>query len=286
MKHALVLTAYKDTEQINSFINATPVDFGIFIHIDKKSLINLSDINKRAKVFSFKKVFWGSWEHLYVIIELLKQANLDSVHYDYFHIITGSDFYATNPYDFDKIVGLQKMNYIDIFKLPNKYWGWEQGMSIFKYKTLASYCDIRKHPYRFINRLYIKFQKLFTTTHQYDYKLYGGSVYCSLHRDFVTYLLNNTFSQQLLRNLKNHLVAEEVYFQTVIMNSPFYKDVVPLNLRYIDWKEKKTEPKTLTLDDFERIIQGNYLFARKMDSSISKDLIIALGNKIIKKNNV
>ena len=283
MKHALIITAYKDVELLNEIISATPLDFGIYIHIDKKSTINLCDINKRAKIFSLSKVYWGSWEHLYVIIELLKFANSNSEEYDYFHIISGSDFYATNPCNFDKIIGLQNLNYIDIFKIPNKDWGWGQGMNIFKFKTLASYCDIRKRPYRFINKLYIKIQALFTPPRKYDYKLYGGSVYCSLHKDFVTYLLNNTFAKQLLEDLKNHLIAEEIYFQTVIMNSYFSKHLVPQNLRYIDWKEKIIEPKTLDVNDFKKIIQGDFLFARKMDSKKSQHLITALKNKFIKE---
>ena len=63
------------------------------------------------------------------------------------------------------------------------------------------------------------------------------------------------------------------------MNSPFKNDVVPNNLRYIDWS-LKLMPKTLCIDDLDKICASNTLFARKIESEVSKDLIYALSNKI------
>lgn len=279
MRHALIITAYKDVEMLNSIIKATPKDYGIFIHIDRKSTIRLSDINNRAKLFSWKKVYWGGWEHLYVIVELLREAIKDSRNFDYFHIITGQDFYSINPSNFDSIIGNTNSNYLDIFKLPNEEWGWGYGLNIYKYKSIASYCDIRKQPYCFIHRLYLKFQEVFLKKNMPSFPLYGGSVYCSLHSSFVSYLLNDAFAKNLFEYLKHHLCAEEIYFQTVIMNSPFSKEVVSSNLRYIDWS-LKTIPKTLDENDVEKICGSKTLFARKFDLSVSKELIDALTNKL------
>ena len=279
MRHALIITAYKDVELLNTIIKATPGDYGIFVHIDKKSSIRLNEINSRAKIFSWKKVYWGSWEHLYIITELLREAIKDSRNFDYFHIITGQDFYSINPSKFDCILGNKKSNYIDIFKLPNEQWGWGQGLNIYKYKSIASYCDIRKQPYWLIHRLYLKFQQVFYKKSTPTFPLYGGSVYCSLHSSFVSYLLNDEFAKNLLGYLKHHLVAEEIYFQTVIMNSPFSENVVSSNLRYIDWS-LKTLPKTLDKNDVDNICGSNTLFARKFDLGVSKELINVLSYKL------
>ena len=51
------------------------------------------------------------------------------------------------------------------------------------------------------------------------------------------------------------------------------------NLRYIDWS-LKLMPKTLCIDDLDKICASNTLFARKIESEVSKDLIYALSNKI------
>lgn len=53
------MTAYKDVEQINRFINVAPDNFDFYIHLDKKSAVDKSALSPRAKVFSEYNVFWG-----------------------------------------------------------------------------------------------------------------------------------------------------------------------------------------------------------------------------------
>ena len=48
MKHCVLITAYKDAPQINRLISRIPEDWGIFIHLDKKSEIKDGDIDSRA----------------------------------------------------------------------------------------------------------------------------------------------------------------------------------------------------------------------------------------------
>lgn len=281
MRHCIIMTAYKDVEMINRFISLTPKHWGIYIHIDLKSKICVSDINPRANVFSLKKVYWGGWEHLYVFWLLLNKARESGVKYDYFHLISGQDFYASPITSFDKILGTDKMSYMGLFPIPNKYWHWDGGYKIFKYRTLSSYCDIRKTLPRTINKMYYLLQKYTYTQKKIpSYPLFGSSVYCSLHFDFVEWMLNSNFAKTLLNELKGSLCGEEVFFQTVIMNSPF-KDKVKaeITLRYVDWYSVPS-PKFLDASDFDKIKASRSLFCRKVDSSLSKDLIPLLEDYI------
>lgn len=287
MRHCIIMTAYKDVEVINRFISLTPEDWGIYIHIDLKSKIDISDIDSRANVFSLKRVYWGGWEHLYVFWRLLNEARKSGINYDYFHLISGQDFYACPPSSFDAILGAEKMSYMGLFQIPNRYWNWEGGYKIFKYRTLSSYCDIRKTFPRAINKIYYLLQKY---THMQKklppYPLYGSSVYCSLHCDFVKWMLNSNLAKELLINLKNSLCGEEVFFQTVIMNSPFREKVrAEVTLRYVDWHSIPS-PKFLDASDFDKIKESGSLFCRKLDSSLSKDLIPLLEDYIKCNTNV
>ena len=36
MKHCIIMTAYQDLPMINKFIESTPEDWGIYIHLDAK----------------------------------------------------------------------------------------------------------------------------------------------------------------------------------------------------------------------------------------------------------
>ena len=46
MKHAFLITAYKDIPSLNRLIDRLSSDFYLYIHIDKKSSIRKSDIQK------------------------------------------------------------------------------------------------------------------------------------------------------------------------------------------------------------------------------------------------
>ena len=110
-------------------------------------------------------------------------------------------------------------------------------------------------------------------------ELYGGSVYSSLQHDFVTWMLSDATSTKLLNSLKHTACAEEVYFQTVLMNSPFKGKVIGKPLRYVDWSVIPA-PKYLTEEDYTSIVESESLFCRKVDSRLSDRLVSRLEDYI------
>lgn len=70
---------------------------------------------------------------------------------------------------------------------------------------------------------------------------------------------------------KRTLVPDELFFHSIIMNSPFSNNVVNDCLRFIDWDVSKDRPHTLLSNDFDRLMQSPALFARKFDNE-SQDL--------------
>lgn len=275
MRHCIIMTAYHDLPMINQFIDKIPFDWGIYIHIDAKSKINECKVNKRAKVYKINKIYWGAWEHLWTFCFLLREAYKENK-YDYFHLVTGQDYFATDPNNFDSILGQNQDNYIGVFPIPNPRWGWDGGEKIFKYKTISSFADVRGLVPRVINKILFLIQKFFKLSRAVpDLKLYGGSVYSSLHREFVGWLLEDKTSQDLLNSLRHTTCAEEVYMPTVIMNSPYCCKCVSQNLRYDDWSVHPA-PKYLCIDDFDKIVNSNSLFCRKVDSKMSAELLTRL----------
>lgn len=271
MKHCIIMTAYKDVELINIFINRVPTNWGIYIHLDKKSNISTDEINARAIVIKKFKVYWGGWEHLYAFWALLNIAQKNG--YDYYHLITGQDYFSTPPETFDDVLGKEGYNYIETFPIPRQGW-WEGGEQIFQYRTLASYCDIRSKRARWFNIKLTQAQKFFKIQRPLpNMPLYSGIVYSSMHRDFVTWMLGDSFTKKFLKSLKNTTLAEEVFFQTVIMNSPYKDKCAKKNLRYMDWISNAPDLKVLDEEDFPHIIHAGALFCRKIDRQISRNLL-------------
>lgn len=272
MNHCIIMTAYKDSGLINRFISKVPEEWGIYIHIDKKSSIKCSDINQRANVCKWYRIYWGASEHLFAIWRLIQTAAKEG-NWDYYHIVSGSDYFASRPNDFDDILGDEGNNYIQCNSVPYPGWPWSEGYDIFRLKFLCSYGDVRTPIFKRINNAFISLQRFFHIEHALpSYSLYRGLVYSSLHKDFIGWALTAELTNDLLRRLTNTVVAEEVFFQTLLMNSPFKNTVVDPSLHYYEWSGN-IPPKTLTEDDYEKILQSKSLFCRKIDSIKSDKLL-------------
>lgn len=76
---------------------------------------------------------------------------------------------------------------------------------------------------------------------------------------------------------KNALCPDECFFQTLVMNSPYSKNVKPC-LHYVQWEKAKSSPKILTTHDFNNMIQSGKMMGRKFDIEIDKAIMQELDN--------
>jgi hypothetical protein len=89
-----------------------------------------------------------------------------------------------------------------------------------------------------------------------------------------------------MKSLKHTLIPEEFFFQTILMNSPYKNRIVNDNLRYTDWTERNGSiPAYLDISDYLKIENSGAFFARKVDESISKELIELVSQKISDSKN-
>jgi hypothetical protein len=95
-------------------------------------------------------------------------------------------------------------------------------------------------------------------------QLYGGPTWWSLTRNSLQYVLNFTNTHELaLKSMRFTFCSEEIYFQTILCNSEYAKDIVNDNLRYIDWNSGRGGPAFLDITDYDKIKKSNKIFARK-----------------------
>lgn len=76
------------------------------------------------------------------------------------------------------------------------------------------------------------------------------------------------------------LASDEIFFQTILVNSKYLKSISNKNLRYVDWELRNgSSPAFLDLSDYDKIILSEKIFARKFNN-ISEALL----EKLIKVN--
>ncbi|OIW08391.1 hypothetical protein TanjilG_03067 [Lupinus angustifolius] len=100
-----------------------------------------------------------------------------------------------------------------------------------------------------------------------SFKLFTGSAWVALTRPFVEYCIWgwDNFPRTLLMYYTNFVSSPEGYFHTVICNTKeFSHTAISHDLHYIAWDTPpKQHPRSLTMNDFDKMVKSNAPFARK-----------------------
>ncbi|ROI07867.1 hypothetical protein EGI11_09340 [Chryseobacterium sp. H3056] len=276
MKHAILITAYKDFQQLADLVDEFPAaDYNVYIHIDKKSKVEekvISNLlsNENVKCVERKYVInWGGLNHLNAFLHLSRIALQDAENI-YFHAITAQDFPLKNTKYFNQLLlsqdGDQK-GYMEFFTLPKPSWK-NGGIDRLEYYHLYTHFNVLSKRGKKIISLVLKIQKKlnFKRPINFKEKLHGGSTYWTLPRNILQFLIDYTKRKPAIyQRLKNTQIAEEIYVQTVLMNSEHAKNMVNDNLRFMDWANGDgLGPAFLNINNYEEIMKSNKLFARKI----------------------
>ncbi|MEN9919498.1 MAG: hypothetical protein RL662_1934 [Bacteroidota bacterium] len=287
---AILITAYKNYHHLEELINYFDDGYTIYIHIDKKSSI-LSDT--LAKLKSYKQVkyisqrytiHWGGINHLHAILELAQRA-LEESDNRYFHLITGHDYPIKSLADFSSFYQSNSdKDFMEFHPLPYHSWP-EGGMDRLSRYNFYDVFDGRKGMGERLIKGLSKLQKQlkFSRSFYPDFpKLHGGSTYWSLKKDSLAYVFQYMLKHpQYLKRFKYSFCSEEIFFQTILLNSSFKDNIVNNNLRFIVWEKRNGNfPANLDNTDYTNIVVSDALFARKFEYPASQDLFDNLKKKL------
>jgi len=283
MKHAYLILAHKNLNQIIQLIYSLQAENNyFFIHIDKKSVFTVNDISKSAhtlkcfkypgNIFLYDKsinVNWGGFSQIKATLLLMNLLKDSQISPDYVHLISGQDFLLQSPNDIDVFFEKNKgTNFLDYFPLPSSYWRGNGGLHRISYKW-----DIDSGSKKPLG--------LSTVSLPENIQPYGGSQWWSLTWECVKWLTKVCVPGDFFYDFYQHTyIPDEMYFQTLLMNSHFSDSIVYDNLRYIDWKSGPEFPRILTTDDFDKLTNSGKLFARKFDFTKDKTIL----NQLCKKS--
>lgn len=286
MAQAILIMAHRDFDHLLDIIDWFDDNFEFYIHIDKKfkpdqEVLNQIQSRKTVRYLTTQySANWGGREYLKASLHLIEKA-LANPAITYVHTISGQDF-PVRQSSYFKELELTSRDYMTHFKMPLQQWE-GGGFERVEYYQFYDVFSVKTHR-QWINRL-LRLQKFFGFKRPYSSKLpilYGGDAWWSLSRNTMTYVLTYMKEQPaFFKRLKHSKLADEFFFQTVIMNSPHANNVVNDHLRYIDWSSGRGDtpanPANLDETDFNKIAAGKYLFARKFkfpDSNALKALLL------------
>lgn len=272
---AILVLAHKKPEQINALIKALKhPNIDVFLHIDKKSKIDIEKIEKKENLYILEddlriSVSWGQISQLDATLNLIKKAQAIK-RYSYYILISGEDFPCKS---IDKIYQLANTQ-------KNKISFWESQNNGTCFNNFDKRCSIyfpqwmitQKQLGRLFRKLWVVITggygrtfKIFRRKSSNNIKFYHGPSWWGLNSETIEFILNymdeNPSFYKYFKNCSN---PDESFFQTAVMLSP-YADLHTSFLTYVYFLEGKNSPEILTENDCKKAIESECCFMRKID---------------------
>jgi hypothetical protein len=100
---------------------------------------------------------------------------------------------------------------------------------------------------------------------------FGGANWWNLTHDAVQGVLDlQRREPRFLRRFRMSSCADEIFVQTAMVAIGFQSRIDSSSLRYSEWEPGALHPRTLRVEDYDRIRHSDALFARKFDGSIDR----------------
>ena len=283
MNIVYIISAYKYPAQLVRLIRQLHTDTtSFFIHIDKKTDLAVYDqavqgTQGLSNVHFLRRYRcdWGGFGHVQATLQGIHEIIKRGISFDYAILLTGQDYpIKTNDQIQDFLWQSQGKSFLDYFPLPSSQWegGGLQRVELWHIRYLKSHFIFPSPRAFFLKR---KFPK--------GFQPFGGCSYWCLSNEIITYIDKFTSQQPHFVNFFKYVdVPDEIFFQTIVMNSPFASNVVNDDLRYILWKElDSASPSILGKEDLEDLASSSKLFARKFDETIDAEVLNLIEEKIL-----
>ena len=288
MKIAYIIHAYKLPSQLVRMVNSlTSPNVYFFIHIDKK--IDILPFEKAFADVRTKNIIWverefsnwGTINSVKAVLNGLKQALDSDEYFEYFYCLSGQDYpIKSKTFIEDFFKKNKSTSFVKYFPLPNEGW---KGGGMHRYNRFHFIISKNRYIRRIVNMInfFLPRRKI-----PYNLKPFGGEFYQGLSRKSTEYI--NQFIQAhplYLPFFKYTYIPEEIFFQTILLNTPEENRGMINNniLTYVDWsKPRFGVPAVMTMEDIGALKKSDMLFARKFD--IEKDSVILdkIDNQLLK----
>jgi len=268
------MLVHKNENQVNRLIKHLSKDFDIYAHIDKRFSMKMHD---QDNVFVYKKfkTYWGSFNLIMGTLFLMTEASKKG--YERYILLSGQDLPVKTNKEINTFFENNDFEYIEIEKIPHK-----NGRPDIDMNRLAHYHQNCKYhgqeekiKYRLFYRIHRKIFHIISKCRprKLEYDFYGGWQWMNLTKCCVEKIFEYLKSdKKYLKRYKRTRCADEIFFQTIIHQ---IKELEIKNecLRYMDWDSGPEYPRTLRINDYEKIMETKNLFARKFDETVDTEII-------------
>lgn len=286
-KHAYLIMVHNDIYIFDKLVKLLDDKRNdLYVHVDRKMIDfpfdKYKNIIKNANITFVDRmdVRWGTIKQIECTLLLLNEALKTS--HKYYHFISGvdlplksqdyiHDFFNKSEKDFIEFVDFNKISQMDLSRIKiyhffGKYWR-------HKNKYISRFSSSLRYKISNIERK-LKINRL----KKCDIEFRKGANWFSITENTAKYIVSRS---DLLKYFKYSYCADELFVQTIVYNSKYRNNLYKDNknfMRYIDWK--KGNPAILKMEDYDSMMKSNMIFARKFSSTVDKEVIDKIYNKL------
>lgn len=285
MRIAHLIMAYKEPAQIERLSQVLQHgEDDIYVHVDAKfpidSFAYLASLPRVTLIKNRVSVNWGGYSLVAAMLASFEEIMARDIPYDYFNTLSGQDYPIKPIKNFSAFIEAKKgTNFFSYEPFGTEWW------------KVAAWRVERYHfnDFNFKGRFAIQglINKL-TTPRKFPlgYTLYGSnrSTWCTITNECARYLVYFFKKHRKVKRFARLTWApDEFLFSTVVLNSPLKGSVEGENYRYFDWSQGGSNPKILTLADFDLFANSPHYFARKFDFKVDQAVLDKIDRELLSR---
>jgi len=305
MKIAYIIIAHKNPQQLLRLVKRlNHADSYFFIHIDVNADPSVfSSIESSFKDFpnvTLLKRFNSAYASFGIVqgtVEGLNKAVESKIPFDYLINLSGQDYpIKTNVQIREKLSERADASYIWYFELPFVGTHPTKGIVCQKLNRIEQWHVRLEGRYLNFPLSRQKYRKIFSVKRSFlwlginlmlpkkrpfikNYTPYGGGQWWCLSRKHAEYVYKYVKeNKKQYAYFKYTNIPDEIFFQTVLLNSPHKNEIVNDDLRLLYFAGDSSHPIIYKTDDYPIIADSAQLFARKFDTT-KDELVLDLIDK-------
>ncbi len=291
---AYLILAHKQPSQVERLFRAIyhPDDL-IVMHGDRRAPRELHALTARlaqqhanVSVLKPRAILWSGYEMTAVQLEAMRVADARrDVPWHHFINLTGQDFPLKPRDQIEARLGEDRVaNYVTWFdplvkplwtnaraRMDRYYleWAWLQQLLFLP--------GVGRRVRRIFGWSTRPFVPLYHRKWPSFFRYYGGGNHVILSRAAAQYLTSAPEAQRIIRWLRHTLHANEILFQSVLLNSLYSSTVVNEHLREVEFERPENpHPRIWHAEDYDRLVNSRLLFARKFDENVDSEILTLL----------
>lgn len=269
-RHAYLVLAHKSARQINLLTRLLLGSDGctaVYLHLDAKAAHLAPDITPRSglRVVSTRRISWGGFDMVRATLDLLRLALADEP-FDYLHLCSGQCLPLWPVEQIAARMAGQTRQYMACVPFPVPglpYQGFDRILVEYPPHLRGRYRGVKARQLDDYKEAVLRDPARHRRVDHLP-RLYHGSQWFSITGAFARHVLDYVDARpEFAAFFEASLIPDEMFFQTILMDSPFAPHIEQNTHRYMDWIQGG--PHTLRLADLPAVLHSGLWFARKFD---------------------